>query len=54
MEVKFADPLDAVRHAAYRATSTGRPWGIYDLGRRVITAPLGRISAERLLETCHP
>lgn len=52
--VKFADPLDAVRHAAYRATSTGRPWGIYDLGRRVITAPLGRISAERLLETCHP
>lgn len=27
---------------------------IYDLGRRVITAPLGRISAERLLEICHP
>ena len=52
--MRFVEPLDAIRHAAYRAASTGRPWGIYDLGRRVITAPLGRLSAERLLETCHP
>ena len=54
LAVRFADPLDAILHAAYRATVTGQPWGVYDLGLRVVTAPLGRISAERLLETCHP
>lgn len=52
--MRFANAIDAVHHAAFRATATGMPWGIYDLGRRVVTAPLGRISAESLLETCHP
>ncbi len=38
-------------HAIQR---NGRSLWQVRLGRRVITAPLGRISAERLLETCHP
>lgn len=52
--MRFVDAIDAVHHAAFRATATGMPWGIYDMGRRVVTAPLGRIGAHRLLEVCHP
>ena len=52
--MKFYSPLDAVRHAAYRAMLTGSPWGVYDMGLSIITAPLGQLSDERLLEVCHP
>ena len=51
--MKFSDPLDAVRHAAYRATLEDRPWGVYSLdGYR--TAPLGKICQGCLLEVCKP
>ena len=51
--MRFSDVLDAIRHAAYRATETGQSWGVYSLGR-YIAAPIGRLSADDLLEVCHP
>jgi hypothetical protein len=51
--MKFSDALDAVRHAAYRASLENRPWGVYSHdGYR--TAPLGQICPNSLLEVCRP
>lgn len=52
--MRFADAIDAVRHAAYRATITGHAWGIYSLGGSVVAAPVGTFSASQLLEVCRP
>lgn len=51
--MRFIDAMDAIRHAAFRALTTGEPWGVYWMDR-YIAAPLGRISADQLLEVCQP
>lgn len=49
----FFDAIDAIKHAAYRAMMSGKPWGVYFSGQ-FIAAPLGRLDAEDLIEACHP
>jgi len=51
--MNFPDALAAIRHAAYRAFSSGQPWGVYFIGQ-YIAAPIGRLSSDDLLEVCHP
>ena len=51
--MRFHDVLDAIRHAAYRAEITCKPWGVYALAQ-YIAAPLGDLSDAALLEVCQP
>ena len=51
--MKFSDPIDAIRHAEYRAFISGRPWGVYAAGQ-YIAAPLGDISYKAMIEVCQP
>lgn len=51
--MRFPDALDAIRHAAYRAEITGKPWGVYALAQYHV-APLGDLSEAALLEVCQP
>ena len=51
--MRFPDVLDAIRHAAYRAELTGKPWVVYALAQYIV-APLGDLSDAALLEVCQP
>lgn len=51
--MSFSDPIDAIRHAEYRAAISGQPWGIYAIGQYT-AAPLGQLSEEALIEVCQP
>jgi hypothetical protein len=51
--MKFSDPIDAIRHAEYRAFISGRPWGVYAADQYIV-APLGDLSEAALLEVCQP
>ncbi len=51
--MRFPDALDAIRHAAYRAFTSGQPWAVY-FSDLYIAAPLGRLSDADLLEVCQP
>lgn len=51
--MRFIDAIDAIKHAAYRALISGRPWGVY-FSDQFIAAPLGWLDAEDLIEACHP